>query len=154
MSYEQGVEAAIRWMQGNLEDAPDADRDVLAQERDRWERAVLGDLLATAQAALGDEREQNARLLKTLVASVVPHEALLADAESRRWIAPSIWQAMEDYRDTVRALIAGPAVAHQEPWTCGFCGKAGEPSDGPLLVCISHLGERDAYLVASRQVEP
>src|SRR3990167_8139701 len=58
-----------------------------------------------ALTALAQERERNASLLKLLVESVIPYEALLADAESRKWIAPSIWGAMEECRDKVRALI-------------------------------------------------
>ena len=69
---------------------------------------LVCDTLATrvkCEKELENARERNASLLKLLVESVIPYEALLADAESRKWIAPSIWGAMEECRDKVRALI-------------------------------------------------
>ncbi|HAM56008.1 MAG TPA: hypothetical protein DDX89_04655 [Candidatus Omnitrophica bacterium] len=82
----------------------------LAQERELKAKLdkLVCDTLATrvkCEKELENARERNASLLKLLVESVIPYEALLADAESRKWIAPSIWGAMEECRDKVRALI-------------------------------------------------
>ena len=89
--------------------------------------ATLGILLALPAAALAQERERHARLLDTLVASVIPYEALLADQESRKWIAPSIWQAMKDFRSTVRALILPSDQDAQGPCVLSY-GERTKPS--------------------------
>jgi hypothetical protein len=40
--------------------------------------------------------EQVIRLRKALVLAVIPYEAILMDAASRRWIAPEVWSAIEN----------------------------------------------------------
>mgnify|MGYP007001732573 CR=1 FL=1 len=47
----------------------------------------------------------NARLLEALVKCTVPYEALLADSESRKWIAPTIWRDIEDGVRAARAEL-------------------------------------------------
>jgi hypothetical protein len=57
------------------------------------------------EAAARREARMSARTLaEALVECVIPYEALLVDAESRKWIAPQVWEAME------RAVLAAREV--------------------------------------------
>jgi hypothetical protein len=65
--------------------------------RDTPERdlAVAEELGHMANARIAElERERDALKL-ALVSAAIPYEALLLDAESRRWIAPDVWSAIE-----------------------------------------------------------
>lgn len=46
-------------------------------------------------------------LEKALVVSAIPYEALLLDAESRKWIAPEVWNAIEQAVTAIRATLQG-----------------------------------------------
>jgi hypothetical protein len=50
------------------------------------------------------ERERDA-LREALASAVIPYEALLLDSESRRWIAPEVWSAMETAVTKARAAL-------------------------------------------------
>lgn len=45
-------------------------------------------------------------LLRACVELALPYEALLMDHESRRWIAPEIWKAIETGVATIRSIVA------------------------------------------------
>jgi hypothetical protein len=47
-----------------------------------------------------------AQLREALVQAAIPYEALLTDAESRKWIAPEIWSAIESAVKDARALMS------------------------------------------------
>ncbi|HTG95763.1 MAG TPA: hypothetical protein VL866_24395 [Pyrinomonadaceae bacterium] len=47
------------------------------------------------------------RLREALVKAAIPYEALLADAESRKWIAPEVWAAIEAAVIESRAALSG-----------------------------------------------
>jgi len=51
-------------------------------------------------------KAENKRLREALVTLAIPHEALLADSESRKWIAPTIWHDIEDGVRAARAVVA------------------------------------------------
>lgn len=44
-------------------------------------------------------------LRKALVECAIPYEAIRMDAESKKWIAPEVWKAIEDATDTARKLV-------------------------------------------------
>ena len=50
----------------------------------------------------GDERDE---LRAALVECLLPYEALLADADSRKWIAPEIWTVIEQAVARSRMVI-------------------------------------------------
>lgn len=60
--------------------------------------------------AIADRDATIKRLREALVLAAIPHEALVADWESRQWIAPSIWVAMEEAVVAIRAALE----AHDE----------------------------------------
>lgn len=41
-------------------------------------------------------RESNAKLLQAMAKCAIPYEGLLIDTESRKWIVPEVWAAMEN----------------------------------------------------------
>src|SRR3989304_2786168 len=80
----------------------------------------------------GGEVERMTVLLREAltIATTLGHEW---GEEQARWL---LSHGLTVARD---APSEAAAVVHQESWICGFCGKAGDPSDGPLPICISHL---------------
>lgn len=71
-------------------------------------------LTATSDEAI--EAEANANLIITAVnsydalraaatAAAIPYEALLIDSESRKWIAPEVWTAIESAVTQLRAAL-------------------------------------------------
>jgi len=48
---------------------------------------------------------ENARLREVLAEAIIPYAALLVDAESRKWIAPNIWKAIETAVKGARAAL-------------------------------------------------
>jgi len=64
--------------------------DRLALVEARWQEAGCGD---------ADKRwliDEVKRLRKVVVALACPYEALLLDEKSRRWLAPTLWAAIEE----------------------------------------------------------
>lgn len=61
------------------------------------------------------DAEQLIELRKLLVAAAIPYEALLLDAESRRWIAPEVWEAMETAVINIRAALSPNHEKEKEP---------------------------------------
>lgn len=45
-------------------------------------------------------------MLDAMVSAALPYEALLIDAESRKWIAPEVWSAIESSVSKIRAALA------------------------------------------------
>lgn len=58
---------------------------------------------------LEEERLRNAELLRAIVEMAIPYEGIRADSESRKWIAPEIWDHIVEATETARALL--PKVA-------------------------------------------
>lgn len=50
-----------------------------------------------------------------MVKCVLPYEALLADPESRKWIAPEIWRSIESAVATVRQVVTDAPPVETEP---------------------------------------
>lgn len=46
------------------------------------------------------------RLREALTQAAIPYEAILMDSESRRWIAPAVWGAMENAVAAARAALS------------------------------------------------
>ena len=67
--------------------------------------ATLDTLVSRANEA-DALRAEVERLRAVLVVCAIPYEALRMDDESRKWIAPSIWQRMIDATDAARAALA------------------------------------------------
>ena len=53
-------------------------------------------------------------LMEAAVKLVLPYEGLLADSESRRWIAPTLWTAIEEGVKAVRAALTQPGESAGE----------------------------------------
>lgn len=49
-----------------------------------------------------NERE---RLREVLTGAVIPYEAILMDSESRKWIAPVVWEAIKNAVTSARAVL-------------------------------------------------
>jgi hypothetical protein len=47
------------------------------------------------------------RLREALAKAAIPYEAILMDGESRRWIAPEVWAAIETAVMDARAALSG-----------------------------------------------
>jgi hypothetical protein len=65
------------------------------------------ELLTKVVAERNELREEVGRLREALVKAAIPYEALLADAESRKWIAPEVWAAIEAAVIESRAALSG-----------------------------------------------
>jgi hypothetical protein len=70
--------------------------------RDHDPDLVISDALAALlaenarlEAALAEARKDWGRAVVALAVCATPYHALLSDKESRKWIAPMVWQAME-----------------------------------------------------------
>jgi hypothetical protein len=51
------------------------------------------------------DAEQLAGLREVAVLFAIPYEALLMDTESRKWIAPGVWKAIEDAVTALRHAL-------------------------------------------------
>lgn len=68
---------------------------------------ALGPLTeATRQAQVRGLVARIATLERALVAMAIPYEGIRGDGESRRWIAPQIWEMIVQATETARALAA------------------------------------------------
>ena len=82
-------------------------REPLIQYMDAYRRAAQ----ALRAVPTGADRDV---LRRALVECALPYEALLADTESRKWIAPSVWEAMERAVVIARAALLRPAATEGE----------------------------------------
>lgn len=64
----------------------------------KWNTRVQEQSTVTLQAEVKGLRE-------ALIAAVIPYEALLIDSESRKWIAPEVWAAIENAVAALRAAL-------------------------------------------------
>lgn len=78
----------------------------------RAENTALREQLARAMSETDTAREfvtrltiEKQRLEQSIVRAAIPYEALLMDAESRKWIAPTIWQEIESTVTAIREAI-------------------------------------------------
>ena len=65
---------------------------------------VAAEIVAAVNAT---DPEALAWLKAALVECALPYEALLLDQESRKWIAPTVWKAIETAVAASRAALAG-----------------------------------------------
>ncbi len=102
-------------------------------ERDHWDGGEpednsfnrdwswVADELHNAYMQGVNERDQLlaevARLRKVLVQMAIPYEALLMDAESRKWIAPTVWSAIEAAVTAARAALSSEKVPNVDSET-------------------------------------
>jgi hypothetical protein len=66
-----------------------------------------GQLIVTAVNERDALLSEVAQLRDALASAAIPYEALLMDAESRRWIAPEVWSAIEDAQVKARIALEG-----------------------------------------------
>lgn len=59
------------------------------------ELVVAGELGRMADARIKELEARNDALRAAAVSAAIPYEALLMDGESRKWIAPAVWEAIE-----------------------------------------------------------
>lgn len=71
----------------------------------------LGDLLDWLMSDSARQRERADRLQKAGANLALPYEALLVDHESRRWLAPTLWAAIEEGVVAFRALLSSAPIA-------------------------------------------
>ena len=70
-----------------------------------WRDAAIAAQTSERQEVKMAISTEASETLKALVQCVIPYEALLADSESRKWIAPEIWQSIESAVAAVRQVV-------------------------------------------------
>jgi hypothetical protein len=61
----------------------------------------------TVETRMCNDCKGTGQLREALAKAAIPYEALLMDVESRKWIAPEVWTAIETAVTAARAALSG-----------------------------------------------
>ena len=85
----------------------DKDHNIVAEVPCTSGNPADGAFIVTAVNERDQLLAEVTRLREALVQAAIPYEALLMDAESRKWIAPEIWTAIVTAVTATRAALSG-----------------------------------------------
>ena len=94
-----GVERILKKVAAEMSAPDDPFEEDVARDRTPPETSV------SPPVASPEQEEENERLRRAVVDMAIPYEALRMDAESRKWIAPSIWDHIVRATETARSSI-------------------------------------------------